>query len=349
MKRLFILALAVTSIISCTKEDTTNSGGGGTTNGTATTLLAYADSAQIFTTDLTGGNRKLAVAAETATINESIGGVQFSADGTKFIYSHSLSGAPGVRTIKSCNLDGSNKKVLKTLDANTNNSFIKVLANGKILLSTNTFTNPGIATKLFTINEDGTGETAFTQSGFGVTNSRNGDVSKTAQDIIFNSASAPAQGTGYSGRMISYLGWNAAGTVTGERVIENSTDVFNDVTKAGAVTLSNDGSLVAFAVVSGSGKFDIYTKGTGANAAARKLIYTIAVPADIPYFSTYMINLKWMSSNDKLLAYIGKFTPPRGAATDYTQCNLITIGATASTDVNWKFTGDDIGDIVPNF
>jgi hypothetical protein len=347
MKRLFVLAFVLTGIISCTKEDgnTTSS----STTGTANSLLAYVDSAQIFTTDLTGGNRKLAVAAETATVNEYLGTVQFSADGTKFIYSHNLSGSANVRTIKSCNLDGSNKKILKTFDATTNNNFLKVLANGKILFGTTTFTGGVIATKVYTINEDGTGETAFTQSGFGVSNSSYTHVSKTGQDLLLLATSTPAQGTNFSGRIISYLGWSSTGTLTGERVIENSSDAFNDAAKAGNVAISNDGSLVAFAVLNSATKFDIYTKETKAGAAARKLVYSITVPSDIANVSSSSLKLRWLNGTDKLLAYIGKFTSPRGAATDYTQCYVITIGATASTDVNWKFTGDDIFDIAPNF
>ncbi len=347
MKRFFVLAFVLTSIISCTKEDGNTTGGGAT--GAATTLLAYVDSAQIYTTDLTGGSRKLAVAAETATVNEYLGNVQFSADGTKFIYSHNLSGSANVRTIKSCNLDGSNKKVLKTFAASENNNFLKVLANGKILFGTNTFTGGNMVNKVFTINEDGTGETVFTQAGFGVSNSNYTHVSKTGQDLILMAVSAPAQGTNYSGRNISYLGWSATGTVTGERVIENSTDVFNDATKAGNVAINNDGSLVAFAVLNSAAKFDIYTKETKAGAAARKLVYSITIPSDIPIISTGSLKLSWLNGTDKLLAYTGKFTSPRGSATDYTQCYVITIGATTSTDVNWKFTGDDIGSVVPNF
>ncbi len=348
MKKILFLAFALSAIVSCKKDEVINIIGGGA-SGSATTLLAYVDSAQIFTTDLTGGNRKLAVAAETATVNEYIGDVQFSADGTKFIYNHILSGTPGVRTLKSCNLDGSNKKVLKTFGANENNNFLKVLANGKILVGTNTFGGGAVANSVFTINEDGTGETAFTQAGFSVSYSSSADLSKTARDIIFYSATPPAQGTGYMGRTISYLGWSETGIVTSERVIENSTDVFNDATKAGFVTLSNDGSLVAFAVLSSATKFDIYTKETKANAAARKLVYSITVPADITSVSPNDLKLRWLNGTDKLIAYIGKFTSPRGATTDYTQCHLITIGAASSTDVNWKFMGDDIYDIVPNF
>ncbi len=348
MKKILFLAFALSTIISCKKEEVTNIIGGGA-SGSATTLFAYVDSAQIFTTDLTGGNRKLALAAETTTVNEYIGDVQFSADGTKFIYSHNLSGSANVRTLKICNLDGSNKKILKTFGANENNNFLKVLANGKILLGTNTFSGGAVASRVFTINEDGTGEAAFTQAGFNVSYANSADLSKTARDIIFYSATPPAQGTGYMGRTISYLGWSETGVLTGERVIENSTDVFNDATKAGAVTLSNDGSLVAFAVLSSATKFDIYTKETKAGAAARKLVYTITVPTDITGVRSNELKLRWLNGTDKLIAYIGKFTGPRGAATDYTQCYLITIGATASTDVNWKFMGDDIYDIIPNF
>ncbi len=352
MKHFFLLAFSVFTIFSCRNNAVEEiiAAPPAPTAGAATTLLAYSDSAQIFTTDLTGGNRRLAVAPETNTVNEYVGNVQFNATATKFIYQHTKSGIPTISTIKSCNIDGTNKTVLKTFNvATTSCTFLKVLASGKILFGTTTFGGAGTATNIYVMNEDGTGETTFTQPGFSVSNARNTSVSKSGLDILLISASTPQPGTNYSGRMISYLGWNTAGVLTGERVIENSTDVFNDASKAGNITISNDGSLVAFAVNIGNGKFDIYTKSTAAGAAARKLIYTITVPADIPLYSTNSLKLRWLNGTDKLLAYLGKFTSPNGAAADYTQCYLITIGATSSTDVNWKFVGDDIYDITPNF
>lgn len=319
-KTLFYLAMASLSFLACSKSDD-NSPSPSSSN--ASTTVFYTDTLNIYTTDLKGGNRKLAVSEAPYTGNNYFRGTAYVAKSKKiaYLYTEAYNKPFFLRT---CNLDGSDKKTIKTFAAGTNVGIIKATSEGKII-----YTVPGqsypdqTASKVFSINVDGTAETEINVPFY---------ASVTNPDLISADGKGALDQSGYFALMVN-------GTFDERNSFNILLNEDKDKTKIRNLTMSKDATKVAFIQTTGvTKKYELRIKDLKKDSPAAIVLYTINISADA---NDVTPSITFVNGSKNILVSYGKFTSPQGSVNDYTYCELIET-SNGNVTQSWKFMGDDI-------
>ena len=286
----------------------------------------YVDSAKIYSTSLTGTNRRLVVGIDTLSPNSYIGSLIRSNDGNKLYFLHNTSGGTPVIKLYGVNKDGTGLTMLKNMPAGgPEYSLLRATADNKIVFYQAAITPPStFVNTLQIINTDGTNQTTLAALPTGSPNIFRLSVSVN--------------------RYISYDG-TGSGTLQTGTISGNSIGAPVNIGSAlgsNGSSLSNDGTKIAYAKVNAAGRIEIYLYDVA--TAASQLKFTHTVVASIPLISIYDVSVRWVAGTDKILLGYGKFTWPSGSASDFTQLTLYTLSNSA--ELTWRFEGDQIYNVV---
>ncbi|MEO6149756.1 MAG: hypothetical protein ABIN95_10240 [Mucilaginibacter sp.] len=315
IKKLTLAALLVSALVACSKK---NEGPEPENPSGTNSTVFYADTFRVYKTDLTGGNRKLVVDEDIKSGNNYIGNLTTIPGKGQVVYTYTTGYLDGT-TIRIVNADGSGKKILKTIPAGTNISFIKGVGE-QIFYRTSTFVGGAISTNTYTIDADGSNDKELT----GIPNG--GFITET---MISSEGKGILDATGYFMKLEdgvfkeadSFYALNAA-----------------EIMDVNDIAVSADASKVACLYRLSDHQYEIKVKEMSKSATLSK-VYTVNL-GDL----VRPIDILWVNGNKNILVYYGKFTGPKGSPDDFTQCELIDIAKGTAT--TWKFTGDQIGNIV---
>jgi hypothetical protein len=293
---------------------------GGTTNN----LVFYADTFRIYSTAFGGASRKLVVDEDIKSGNNYI--MKMTPVPGKGIVAYSYTtGYLDATVIKTVKADGSDKKIIKTMAVGTQISFLKGIMDGKIYYGTNTNTGGLISSRKYVMDADGNNEKELTGlPGYGA---------YLSDTQISNQGLGILGSEGYFAKLKNGVFDEA-----------NSFQAFSNETKADIyrIALSDDATKVALLYkTSAPDKYEVRVKDNTRNAAKATTVYTVTLEANTSFD---LVDLLWVNGTKNILFYNGKFTFPKGAAADFTKCELIDVEKGTAT--NWKFTGDQIGKIV---
>lgn len=321
-KQLFFVALLATALLACSKKDD-NTIDQQPANGESTTVF-YADTFRIYSTDLKGGNRKLVVDEDLKSGNNYLGYVTYVAVSKKLAYTY-YEGYNKDIVLKTCNVDGSDKKTIKTFPASTNVGVLKGTSDGQLIYSLpgNVYPNQ-TPSKTFSMKVDGSGETEIKIPFYA--NIHNPDlISSEGKGILDESG---------------YFAIIANGIFDERNSFNILLNEDNDKTKIRSLTLSNDATKAAFVQTTTTNrKYEIRIKDVKSTAPSATILYTVNIAADA---NDQAPDIHFVNGTKNLLMEYGKFTSPKGSSADYTYCELIDT-ATGKVTQSWKFTGDSIG------
>lgn len=324
-KTIFYLAIASISFLACSKSDDSNP----TSASAESNTVFYTDTFNIYSTDLKGGNRKLVTSEGPNTNNNYIYATAYVPTANRLVYVYTEKYDKPF-FLKTCKLDGSDKKTIKTFPAFTRIGLVKATSDGLIFytLPGNPFPNQ-TPSKTFSIKADGTGETEITQQ---VYNS----ISDT--DLISADGKGILSTSGYFFKLVN-------GTFDEANSFNILLNEEKDQTKIKELMISADALKVAFMQKTAvAGQYEIRIKDLIKNAPVSKVIYTVNLPSDSFDFSLEMC---FVNGSKNILIKYGKFTSPQGSPNDFTNCELID-AATGNVTQTWKFMGDDIGSVLTN-
>ena len=286
------------------------------------TAIYYVDTFKVYSSDLSGGNRKLLINEDLRSENNYIAGYSIMPGNNKIVY-HYTTGYLDPITIKIANADGTNIKVLKTLPVGTNLHFVKAIAGNRIYFATSASAAGTTFRRFFVMNEDGTNEKELIGlSSFG--NINDSQVSSSGKGLVTTS--------GYFVKLNNdvFLETESYNVLNNEK----TADIINNV------IISSDATRIAFiSRTSSVDKYEIRVKDITSRNTSSTVAYTYTIPATGPGAIQYpSFGLCWVDGNQKLLLSYGKMTFPKGAPSDYVFCKILTPGQTTVT--SWNFTGD---------
>lgn len=316
-KTLLYLAIASLSFLACSKNDDSNPS---PSAGESATVF-YTDTFSIYSTDLKGGNRKLVTTEGPNTNNNYIYATAYVPTANRLVYIYTEKYDQPF-FLKTCKLDGSDKKIIKTFPAFTNVGLVKAASDGQIFytLPGNPFPNQ-TASKTFSIKADGTGEVEITVPFYAITSD---------PDLVSADGNGILSTSGYFGKLVN-------GTFDERnsfQVLENE-----DKPKIQELSLSNDASKLTFAQKTATaGQYEIRIKDVVKDAPVSTILYTLTIPSDANESS---LSLCFVNGTKNILVCYGKLTFPKGSTNDYTNCDLIDV-ATGKVNQTWKFMGDEI-------
>lgn len=328
MKNLYktlFAAVIIAGFYSCSKNNIEPDPGTPSAPGTNTnTTVFYADTFRIYSTAFGGASRKLVVDEDIKSGNNYIITMTPLPAKGIIVYVYTT-GYLDPTVIKSVKADGTDKKIIKTLPVGTHISFIKGITDGKIYFSTNTTSGGGAGSRKYVMDADGTNEKELTGlPGYG----------------------AYLSDTQISNQGLGILGSEGYFAKLKNGVFDelNSFQVFTNETKVDIhrIALSDDATKVALLYKTTTGnKYEVRVKDNTKTAAKAVTVYTVTLEANT---SPDNVNFLWANGTKNIIFYNGKYTSPKGAADDFTKCELIDVEKGTAT--NWKFMGDDIGKIV---
>ncbi len=322
-KTLFYLAIASLSFLACSKNDDPNSGPSGSSD--VSTTVFYTDTFNVYSTDLKGGNRKLVVSEgpSNSSSNNYIYSVSYVpvANRLVYVYTERYNEPFFLRT---CKLDGSDKKTIKTFPTGTNLGLVKAFSDGKIM-----YVIPGklypnqTPSKSFLINADGTGETEVNVPFY---------TNIEEPDLISTDGKGVLAPTGYFAIINN--------GVFDER---NSFNILlnedKDQTKFMDLILSNDAKKAAFVqTTTANRKYEIRIKNVVKDAPVSTVLYTVNILAEA---NDQAPKIHFVNGSKNILMSYGKFTSPKGSPNDYTYCEIIDT-TTGKVTQSWKFMGDNV-------
>ena len=328
--KFLLLIIACAAIASCSKNNVAPVVEPTTTSGESTTVL-YIDTFKVYSTNLKGENRKLLVNEDLQSQNNYIMSTSIIPGSNKIVYSYTT-GYQDPTTIKVAAADGSSKAIVKTFPAGERVGFVKGMTGNKIYYSVSKTQGGATSVNYYSMNDDGTGETEI--KGFPY-------YSFMKESTIGNQGKGFLANAGYfvkikDGIFLEQESFNVLAN-------ENKTDIMGDI------VVANDASKIAWvSKTSTDGKYEIRVKDITTKTSTSTVAYTYTVPAEFKgnVFNDFF-NIYWVDGNKKLLLEFGKFTSPKGAATDYSYCQIIDI-ATGTVGATWNFTGDGNSEILVN-
>ncbi len=319
-KQIIYLALIVVSFFACAKSDNNEPS---PSSSELSNVVFYVDTFAIYSTDLKGGNRKLIVSEGPNTNNNYFKGVDYLAKSKKMVYLYTERYDQPF-FLRTCNLDGTDKKTIKTFAAFTSVGLIKATTEGKIIYTLPGKTYPNqTASKVFSINVDGTGETEINAPYYATMYDKN-LISADGKGVLSES--------GYFAVIVN-------GTFDERNSFNILTNEDKDQTKIRNLTMSKDATKAAFIQTTGvDRKYEVRIKNVKKDAPTATVLYTINIISDA---DDGIPSITFTNGSKNILVNYGKFTSPRGSVNDYTYCELID---TSSGKVvqSWKFMGDDI-------
>ncbi|MFD2145784.1 hypothetical protein [Mucilaginibacter antarcticus] len=289
-------------------------------NGSGNSIVFYTDTFRVYSTNLAGGDRKLVVDEDLKSQNNYIGLITAIPGKNKIAYTYTTGGSSGF-VIKTADTDGKNIKTIKTMPASNFLGYMKGMSDGRIYFSYGPVGAPG---KNYVMDADGANETQLsTIPPNGRIEAR--QISTSGKGIIDESGYFMVLNNGVFAEASSfYLLANETKTTI------RQTAVSDDATK-----------LAILYTTANPNVFELRVKDITKTNVAATLVYTVTLASDE---ITYNVNIQWVNGNKNVLVNYGKFTGPKGLATDYTKCELIDVAA--KTAINWKFTGDEAQRVV---
>ena len=335
--KLYLLIIAAFSIAACSKKDDANPQIDPTLSGESSTVY-FVDTFRVYSTNLTGNDRKLLINEDLKSGNNYILSLSVMPSSNKLVYTYTTGYQDGV-VIKIANPDGSNIKTIKTLAAGTTINFLKGIIDNKIYYATSVFASGGatIASKFYMMNDDGSNEKELMGFPY-LSYVEDAEISNQGKGFLSNT------NFGTPSLLTSFLfKINNGVFAESESKVVLGNILSDDV--ASNPILSNDITKIAYALRTTTGnKIEIKVKDITTAMATATTVYTITVPAEIlnPYIKLY-----WVSGTQKLLAYYGNWKGGRYATSDSKMtCELIDVAKGTST--NWAFTGDGLGEFIVN-
>ena len=332
MKIKFLLLIIACAIIaSCSKNNVAPVEEPPTmTSGESTTVL-YIDTFRVYSTNLKGENRKLLVDEDLKSGNNYIMSTSIIPGSNKIVYSYTT-GYLDPTTIKVAAADGSTKAVVKTFPAGQQIGFVKGMAGNKIYYSISKNQGGVNSVNYYSMNDDGTGETEI--KGFPY-------YAFMHESTISNQGKGFLANAGYfvkikDGIFLEQESFNVLAN-------ENKTNIMGDI------VVANDASKLAWvSKTSVDDKFEVRVKDITTKTTTSTVAYTYTVPAEFKgnVFNDFF-NIYWVDGNKKVMLEYGKSSSPKGAATDYSFCQIIDI-TTGTVSASWNFTGDGNSQILVN-
>ncbi|HTN20197.1 MAG TPA: hypothetical protein VL125_06960 [Pelobium sp.] len=322
-KALFYLIIVSLSFLACSKSDDN----GPASSSNVSTSVFYTDTFNIYSTDLKGGSRKLVTAELPNTGNNYIYATAYIPTANRLVYIYTEAYDKPF-FLKTCKLDGSDKRTIKTFPAFTNVGLVKATSDGQII-----YTLPGkpfpnqTASKVFSIKADGSGETEITLPLY---------ASISDPDLISTDGKGVLSANGYFALLVN-------GVFDERNSFQVLTNEIADKTKILELSLSNDATKLVFAQQTAvTGQYEIRIKNVVKDAPVSTVLYTINIPSDANESS---LSLRFVNGTKNILVSYGKLSFPKGSPNDYTNCDLIDV-ATGKVTQTWKFMGDEIYDPV---
>ncbi|RCH56388.1 hypothetical protein DJ568_00570 [Mucilaginibacter hurinus] len=317
-KKFTLAALLALILFGCSKNN--NNPGPEEENPTgANSTVFYADTFRVYKTDMAGGDRKLVVDEDIKSGNNYIGYLTTIPGKGKVVYTYTTGYQDGT-SIRIVNADGSEKKILKTIPAGTTILFIKGVGN-QIFYRTGVYNGTSVTTKTYAMDADGSNDKELTgiPNGGSITETQ---ISSEGKGILSDDGYFMKLDNGVFKEAESFYAFKAA----------DKTDMYD-------IAISADASKGAFLYKITDTKYEIRIKDLSATSSFSTL-YTLNLPAA----ASRSVNILWVNGNKNVMVYWGKFTIPTGSPDDYTQCELIDASTGKATI--WKFTGDEIGNVV---
>ncbi|GAB3931001.1 hypothetical protein [Mucilaginibacter myungsuensis] len=322
LSALALLSAVALAITSCNKGTTeTPTPTPPVTSGTSTSIY-YIDTFRIYSTDLSGGNRKLLIDEDLKSQNNYITSFSVMPGSGKLIYGYTT-GYQSQPTIIVANADGTGKKVIKTLPAGISLNFVKGLPNDMVYYGTTLYNGATTTKNFYSIKADGTGEANVNSLG-------------SFADVRESSIASSGNGVLSSGYF--------AKLKDGKFLEQESYQVLENETKAdivGRVILSADATKIAFLRKTATAdKYEVRVKDIFTRGTSSTLAYTYTVPTTGPgAIPSVTPDISWVDGSGRLILSYGRFTFPRGVPSDYTYCVIID-PAKGTAGTGWSFTGD---------
>lgn len=302
----------------------------------------FIDTFRVYSTDLTGTDRKLLIDEDLKSGNNYITSFSVMPSSNKLIY-HYTTGYQNATVIKIANADGTNIKTIKTLPAGISINILKGIIDNKIYYGTSVFAAGGAATvsKFYTMNDDGSNEKELQGFPYQLY-LKDSEISNQGKGLLSTSSSTSTMGSPSKTSTFFFK------LINGVFAESESKYVLSDILMddmASKPILSNDITKIAYALKSATtNKIEIKVKDITTASATATTVYTITVPTDIinPYIELY-----WVSGTQKLLAYYGNWKGGRYATSD-SKMNCELIDVVKGTAINWVFTGDGMGEFIVN-
>lgn len=313
---LALIALAVT--VSCSKNN--NIEPDENINSKSTSVY-YVDTFRIYSTDLTGSNRKLVVDENINSGNNYISKTAVLPVSGQIVYVY-ITGYQDPKTIKIVNADGSGKKILKTIPAGTDVAYLKSIDKDRIYYCTYTPGNNS-SEKLFSMNADG-GDEKEIKLFLNPVNYNS--ISKSGNDILAGNYLMKFK----DGVFLEAQSFNVFTTI---EISENYS----------VTELSPDGKKLAYIKkTSKNNEFDLMVKDVEVKNGSATKILTCVVSSELVDDAQYtaFFDIDWLNTSDKVILSYSKFTFPKGSPNDYTKCELVDLPA-AKITASWNFIGDD--------
>lgn len=315
MKQIICLFVVLTAIACSKKDENPGNSGGSTSNNN---VVYYIDSAKIYSTNLSGGERKLLVGIDTLNRNSYINrNASVSVDGNKIFFMHRISGSTPSTKIYAVNKDGTGLVAIKTLSTINEYGFMKGTNDNKIVFFQNAITLPSTQVRTIeSMNADGSSQATIAT------------IPSTFNQIVVDITRSGDRyvSTGFSGTTTTSSTGSLSGGVLGT---SRSLPTGSQKPK-----LSSDGKKIAYIKEAGTDRYEIYIYDIATEAST--LVATPTFPFTVA--GIYQIGVHWIEGSAKILVSAGKSSFP-SSASDYTYCSLYTVGSTA-TPVIWQFAGD---------
>jgi len=289
---------------------------------TAGSSIYYVDTFKVYATDYKGNNRKLLFDEDIKSENNYITDICIMPGSGKIVYGY-ITSYLNPEVIKITNADGSGKKVIKTIPVGTNLNFVKGIPNNRIYFGTGVRSGNNVINKFYVMNDDGTNEKELTGL-------------NSFAGVQTEQVSSQGKGLIASGGYFVKIKDDAFSELESFNVLTN--EKISDM--EGGLAISPDATKLAFVVrTSVANKYDVRVKDISTRGTSSVVAYTFTLPTagSSSTFNT-PVNLCWADNGKKLIFSYGKFTTPKGAATDNSSIHLIDPANSKVT--NWTFGGD---------
>ena len=337
-----LLVVAAFLIAACSQKDDSNPQLDPSLLSNESSTVYFLDTFRVYSTNLSGGDRKLLIDEDLKSGNNYIGSLSVMPGSKKLIYVYNTSYLKPIE-IKIANSDGTNIKTIKSLAVGTTINILKGITDNKIYFGTSVFASGGstIASKFYVMNDDGTNEKELIGFPY-LSYVDDAEVSNQGKGFIITSTSPFT--TGSPSTISTYFNKINNGVYVEKESKGVLSNILSDDMACNPI-LSNDITKIAYALkTTTTNKIEIKVKDITAATSTATTVYTLTVPAEIknPYIKLY-----WVSGTQKLLAYYGNWKGGRYATSDSKMtCELIDVAKGTAT--TWAFTGDGMGSFIVN-
>ena len=328
MKKLLTF-LIITQLIACSTSQVIPADDATNPPAPTASKIFFGDSSKIYSTDLTGGNRRLLVGLDTTSLNSYLMGITTNADGSKIYFRHRVSGTPSTTKQYVVNADGTGLTLLKTFTSvNSNYDYTKLTSDNKLVFFDGLYIPPAsYAKNIETLTLDGLTQTTVATIPASFT--PNITQIGRANGIYLAEQYFPSGQVWYTGSL------NASFQPQTPRALPVG---------AKQARLSDDGKVVAYYKTVNATTLELYTYNVATETATLLAPYTIpmvGVGTGGPGSSSVSTYFTWVEGTSKLMIYSALFTSPRGVPTDYAHCSIYTVGTTAAP-TTFRFEGDGL-------